>query len=293
MTFRTPKEAVSCQQHAVRSRPSVWTENINLALDVAPKLKPRRWVNCTNIRRGVGSGYRESDWERAQEDVRIFEGDYETRNADGMRRHHWGREANSLFPHSAIRNPQSDLPPIDRTYKLFIAANKPPRSGYSRKIVAPTGRMCEVGKERKDIRNAVEARTRPRLAMRPAYPVRNPLLYRREPGDSGRRVREPDRALRADVDAEAGGRGAIAGSYHRLGRQMDGAVAPHADPCDLAMQEPVVCSDSSAQESSRARFLSLWRPRSGRNTVIAHPLRAHPIARPSSTVLEPPTSGRC
>jgi len=51
------------QQHAYGLAASVWTENINLALDVAPKLKAGVvWVNCTNqfdAASGFG-GYRES-----------------------------------------------------------------------------------------------------------------------------------------------------------------------------------------------------------------------------------------
>src|SRR2546430_13839416 len=46
---------------------SVWTENINLALDVAPQLKAGTvWINCTNLfdaASGFG-GYRESGFGR-------------------------------------------------------------------------------------------------------------------------------------------------------------------------------------------------------------------------------------
>src|SRR5439155_1139407 len=56
--------------------------------------------------------------------------------------------------------PRSPLPPIDRTYKLFIGgAQVRPDQGYSRKILAPSGALlAEVAEgNRKDIRNAVEA----------------------------------------------------------------------------------------------------------------------------------------
>ncbi len=47
--------------------PQVWTENVNLALDVAPKLKAGTvWMNCTNLfdaASGFG-GYRESGFGR-------------------------------------------------------------------------------------------------------------------------------------------------------------------------------------------------------------------------------------
>jgi acyl-CoA reductase-like NAD-dependent aldehyde dehydrogenase len=47
MTFRTPAERGRArQQHALRPRRQVWSENINLALDIAPKIKAGVvWVN--------------------------------------------------------------------------------------------------------------------------------------------------------------------------------------------------------------------------------------------------------
>src|SRR6266496_5962769 len=64
MTFRTPAEAVELANNTRYGlAASLWTENINLALDVAPKLKAGSiWINCTNLfdaASGFG-GYRES-----------------------------------------------------------------------------------------------------------------------------------------------------------------------------------------------------------------------------------------
>ncbi len=68
MTFRTPAEAVELANNTRYGlAASVWSENINLALDVAPKLKAGTvWVNCTNLfdaSSGFG-GYRESGFGR-------------------------------------------------------------------------------------------------------------------------------------------------------------------------------------------------------------------------------------
>src|ERR1700726_789170 len=68
MTFRTPSEAIELANNTVYGlAASVWTENVNLALDVAPKLKAGVvWVNCTNVfdaASGFG-GYRESGFGR-------------------------------------------------------------------------------------------------------------------------------------------------------------------------------------------------------------------------------------
>ena len=73
MTFRTPSEAVELANNTRYGlAASVWTENVNLALDVAPKLKAGVvWVNATNLfdaAAGFGgmreSGFgREGGWE--------------------------------------------------------------------------------------------------------------------------------------------------------------------------------------------------------------------------------------
>ena len=68
LTFRTPEEAVELANDTRYGlAASVWTENVNLALDVAPKLKAGVvWINCTNqfdAAAGFG-GYRESGFGR-------------------------------------------------------------------------------------------------------------------------------------------------------------------------------------------------------------------------------------
>jgi aldehyde dehydrogenase (NAD+) len=68
MTFRTHAEAVELANNTRYGlAASVWTENINLALDVAPKLKAGTvWINSTNVfdaASGFG-GYRESGFGR-------------------------------------------------------------------------------------------------------------------------------------------------------------------------------------------------------------------------------------
>src|SRR5262249_44908635 len=165
MPFRTPAESVALANNTPYGlAASVWTENINLALDIAPKLKAGVvWVNSTNLfdaASGFG-GYRESGFGR--EGGR--EGMYEYLIADyGLRiTESEGDAAPSAIrtpkAEPAIRNPQSG-PPIDRTPKLFIGGKQVrPDQGYSRRIVAPNGQLVgEVGEgNRKDIRNAVEA----------------------------------------------------------------------------------------------------------------------------------------
>jgi aldehyde dehydrogenase (NAD+) len=170
MTFRTPSEAVALANNTPYGlAASVWTENINLALDVAPKLKSGVvWVNSTNsfdAAAGFG-GYRESGFGREGgregmwEYVKPIAGSGSRRQGalQLVRTSRKVRRAStSRTPDSAVRSPQ---PAIDRTPKLFIGGKQArPDSGYSMKIVAPDGMLLgEVGEgNRKDVRNAVEA----------------------------------------------------------------------------------------------------------------------------------------
>src|SRR5213596_3313872 len=68
MTFRTPEESVALANNTPYGlAASIWTESINLALDIAPKIKAGVvWVNSTNLfdaAAGFG-GYRESGFGR-------------------------------------------------------------------------------------------------------------------------------------------------------------------------------------------------------------------------------------
>src|SRR6185436_2038856 len=77
MTFRTPSEAVELANNTTYGLAgSVWTENVNLALDVAGRIKAGTiWVNCMNMfdaASGFG-GYRESGYGREGGKEGLFE----------------------------------------------------------------------------------------------------------------------------------------------------------------------------------------------------------------------------
>src|SRR5579872_4185933 len=77
MSFRTPSEAVALANNTRYGlAASVWSDNINLALDIAPKLKAGSvWVNCTNLfdaSSGFG-GYLESGFGREGGKEGLFE----------------------------------------------------------------------------------------------------------------------------------------------------------------------------------------------------------------------------
>ncbi|MFN3607119.1 MAG: aldehyde dehydrogenase family protein, partial [Cypionkella sp.] len=152
MTFRTPDEAVQLANNTRYGlAASVWSENINLALDIAPKLAAGVvWVNATNLfdaAAGFG-GVRESGFGR--------EGGWEGLMAYLRPK----AQAKPLVQlHAALASP-TPADGLDRTAKFYIGGKQArPDGGYSQPILSPKGRILgEVGiGNRKDIRNAVEA----------------------------------------------------------------------------------------------------------------------------------------
>ena len=162
MSFRTPEESVALANNTPFGlAASVWTENINLALDIAPKLKAGVvWVNATNLfdaAAGFG-GYRESGYGREGGREGMWE--YCRREKGEVRAEKPAKASVQVAVTSHLTPHTSHLPSIDRTPKLFIGGKQArPDSGYSRAILSPKGaRIGEVGEgNRKDLRNAVEA----------------------------------------------------------------------------------------------------------------------------------------
>ena len=160
LTFRTPAEAVALANDTRYGlAASIWTEDLSLALEVAPAIKAGTvWVNCTNLfdaASGFG-GYRESGFGREGGREGMWE---YLKPVAGVR----GDEGATKGP---SRDPASDaVPPppsnrIDRTRKLWIGGSqKRPDGGYSLTVTDPAGTpVAEVPRgNRKDVRNAVEA----------------------------------------------------------------------------------------------------------------------------------------
>lgn len=158
MTFRSHAEAIKLANNTRYGlAASIWTENINLALDVAPQIKAGTvWINCTNVfdaASGFG-GYRESGFGREGGREGLLE------YAKPVHQHF---SFYPILPSSDQPKTQSSYglgPGIDRTYKLYIGGKQVrPDGGYSIRIVDCNGvAMGEVpAGNRKDIRNAVEA----------------------------------------------------------------------------------------------------------------------------------------
>ncbi len=158
MDFRTPKEAVELANNSRYGlASSIWSENINLALDVAPKLKSGVvWINSTNLfdaSSGFG-GYRESGFGR--------EGGKEGMFSYVKVKSNLNTEPNDVYINylnSKDSNIKQSSTDIDRTAKQFIGGKqKRPDSGYVLEINDYKGeKITDVSDgNRKDIRDAVE-----------------------------------------------------------------------------------------------------------------------------------------
>ncbi len=154
MTFRTPGEAVELANNTRYGlAASIWTENVNLALDMAPKVRAGVvWVNATNLfdaAAGFG-GLRESGFGR--------EGGWEGLAAYVKPA---GKAKKPLAVAKAQHAPSVALVEgIDRTAKLYVGGKQArPDGGYSQAIWSAKGKLLgHIGLgNRKDIRNAVEA----------------------------------------------------------------------------------------------------------------------------------------
>ncbi|MBC7885648.1 MAG: aldehyde dehydrogenase family protein [Saprospiraceae bacterium] len=159
MSFRSHGEAVKLANNTRYGlAASLWTENINLALDIAPQIKAGTvWINCTNVfdaASGFG-GYRESGFGREGGKEGLYE--YVKHKAEAT----FTDVPAKVKTHEPNgKEDKKSLPAIDRTPKLYIGGKQTrPDGGNSIIIKDKFGHhIAEVPKgNRKDLRNAVEA----------------------------------------------------------------------------------------------------------------------------------------
>ncbi|HJR33641.1 MAG TPA: aldehyde dehydrogenase family protein [Gemmatimonadales bacterium] len=302
MTFRTPAESVEIANNTRYGlAASVWSENLNTALDIAPQLKAGTvWVNCTNLfdaASGFG-GYRESGFGREGGREGLFEyvktqrrNDAKTqrdRHADPE--HREGEAATGRVP--PLRSAQGDplLPPIDRTPKLYIGGKQArPDGGYSLPVLDAAGsQVASVGRgNRKDIRNAVEAAHKAAEGWsRATAHTRAQVLYYFAENLAAREREFAERLGALTGGPEAGSAAEVgaaiqrAFSYAAWADKYDGRV--HATPfrnVTLAMNEPIgVLGLVCPVEAPLLGFLSLVLPAAAMgNTVVAVPSERWPL----------------
>jgi aldehyde dehydrogenase (NAD+) len=311
MTFRTPDEAVALANNTPYGlAASVWTENINLALDIAPKVKAGVvWVNSTNLfdaAAGFG-GYRESGFGREGGREGMWE--YVKRVAPDKGSAPASSEDRSGATKGAARRTRGaarrgtaaagdgqeraasaigTAPRLDRTPKLYIGGKQTrPDSGYSLKVTGPDDSLLgEVGHgNRKDIRNAVEAARKAQSAWaRTSGHARAQILYYIAENLS---VRADEVASRIESMTGRPEASEVEASISRLftyaawADKHDGAV--HHTPIrgvTLAMNEAVgVIGLAAPEEFPLLGLVSLVAPAIATgNTVVAVPSERFPLA---------------
>jgi aldehyde dehydrogenase (NAD+) len=288
MTFRTPAEAAELANNTIYGlAASVWSENINVALDLASQIKAGVvWVNCTNqfdAACGFG-GYRESGYGR--------EG-----GREGMLEYLTPKWLHTLPPAKAeaARMQTADdadgIEPassaIDRTVKQYIGGKQArPDSGYSFPVYGRKGELlgeAPLG-NRKDIRNAVEsargaagwARMSAHGRAQVIYYIAENMIQRRDEivHRLGAAVGEEQAAVETDLSVER------IFTYAAWADKYDGMVHhPPGRNIAIAMPEPVGTIGILAPgEAPLLGLLSLILPAIAvGNTVVAVPSEQYPL----------------
>jgi aldehyde dehydrogenase (NAD+) len=275
-TFRTPGEAVEIANNTRYGlAATLWSENINLALDIAPKLVAGVvWINGTNMfdaAAGFG-GVRESGFGR--------EGGWEGLGA-------YTKPKDKTKPLALVKPLKGDGAPenpLDRTAKMYIGGKQArPDSGYSQAVYGKSGALIgHVGiANRKDVRNAVEAAAGAKSWAKTTGHLRAQILYYIGENLSARAAEFAQR-----IDSMTGNKGGateVGTSIQRLftaaawADKYDGQV--HNVPIRgvaLAMKEPVgVIGALCADEAPLLGLISVMAPAiaMGNRVVLAasHP----------------------
>ena len=285
MTFRNTEEAVELANNTRYGlAASVWSENINLALHVAPQLKAGVvWINGTNMfdaACGFG-GYRESGFGREGGREGMLE--YLTLKA----------QAGAMLKPSTqaeVRLGEGDAPLIDRTPKLFIGGKQVrPDGNYSFAVADRKGRLAgEVGLgNRKDIRDAVSAARSASKGWGEATAYnRSQVLYFFAENLSARADEFAARLTQLTGASAKAARAEVDVSVERLfehagmADKFEGRVhQPPARAVTLALHEPVgVVGIVAPDEAPLFSLVSLVAPALAMgNTVVAVPSSRHAL----------------
>ncbi|MDQ3033353.1 MAG: aldehyde dehydrogenase family protein [Myxococcota bacterium] len=301
MTFRTPDEAVAISNNTTYGlASSVWTESLNLALDIAPKIKAGTvWINCTNVfdaAAGFG-GYRESGYGREGGKEGLYEyvkprWQLERSSSSKAKKNVAERAKASAVATGLPAAPapgSNGLPGIDRTAKLYVGGKQArPDQGYVLPVMDPKGRVVgQVGHgNRKDIRNAVEAAHAAAGWAKQTGHLRAQVLYYIAENLEARAA-EMSARIAAMTGDKKSAQTEVKLAVERLftygawADKHDGLVhsTPHRN-VTIAMNEPIgvigiVCGDDApllALVSAIAPCVAMG------NTVVAVPSERYPLA---------------
>lgn len=288
MTFRTPDEAVELANNtAYGLAASVWSENINTALDLAARVRAGVvWVNGTNLFDAAApfGGMKESGFGR--EGGRAGLEAYLRPLADDP------APGPATEPVDFSTAPQGAGPAaeaVDRTLKLYVGGKQVrPDGGGSYAVTDGTGRSVALAARanRKDVRNAVEAAVKAAgWARMPAHGRAQVLYFLAENMDqrradlavsltrAGLAEDAADREVGAAVDALIFAAG--------MADKLDGGLQSVAQPRMVAMtmREPwgvagLVCDDRAPLSALIAGVGALL---AAGNRVVAVPSARHAL----------------
>ncbi|UWR52697.1 aldehyde dehydrogenase family protein [Phaeobacter inhibens] len=279
-TFRTPSEAVELANNTRYGlAATLWTENVNLALDIAPKLVAGVvWVNATNLfdaAAGFG-GTRESGFGR--------EGGWEGLSAYTKPK----GKTKALEKVTGFSGDGAPVDAVDRTAKFYVGGKQTrPDGGYSKAIHSKSGGLLgHVGLgNRKDVRNAVEAAAGAKAWSKTSGHLRAQILYYIGENLSARAGEFADRIDR--MTGKSQGAQEVEASIQRLftaaawADKYDGQA--HGVPIRgvaLAMKEPVgVIGALCADEAPLLGLVSVMAPAIAMgNRVVLAASEAYPLS---------------
>ena len=309
LTFRTPAEAIELANNTRYGlAASVWSDNINLSLEVASKIKAGSvWVNSTNLfdaASGFG-GYRESGFGREGGREGLFEylrPAWQDRPRPNLElpwaepgKSSWGNHTpdRPIQPGDGATNGKKALA-VNRTPKMYIGGKQVrPDGSYTRAVLGPKkGLVGQVGDgNRKDIRDAVEAAhaahtAKPGWAMRHGYNRSQILYFIGENLDArgdefARRIADmtgcAQQAARAEVEMAVGRLFTYAAWADKHGGVVQETTLRGIT---VGVNEPVgVIGIACPDESPLLAFVSLMGPAIARgNTVIMIPSEKYPLS---------------
>ncbi|MBN2503337.1 MAG: aldehyde dehydrogenase family protein [Anaerolineales bacterium] len=316
LTFRTPTEAVELANNTRYGlAASVWSDNVNLALDAASKIKAGSvWVNSTNLFDGASGfgGYRESGFGREGGKEGLFEyvrpvwmdrprPDFgldtakNTPTRPPFEGKEWGEHipARPVMP-STERADGHELPRVDRTPKMYIGGKQVrPDGAYTIPVLGAKGEIVgQVGDgNRKDIRNAVEAAhaahtAKPGWAMRHGF-NRSQILYFIAENLDARNAEFVERIVEMTGRAKKSAQTEVDAAVERLftyaawADKYGGTVQETTlRGITVAVNEPVgVIGIACPDEYPLLGFISLMAPAIARgNTVVMIPNQQYPLS---------------
>ncbi len=288
MTFRTPDEAIQLANNTRYGlAASVWSENINTALDMAARIKAGViWVNSTNqLDAAVGfGGMRESGYGRegGREGMLAYlKPKAKSGNSDA--------QPIAVIKPTALKS-NAPVDGIDKTAKNYVGGKQARPDGSSvMPVVSPEGGLLgEVGRgNRKDIRNAVEAATKSAKWPSSTAHLRAQIIYYIGENLDARKDEFAQRIKSMTGCTLSAAKKEVALSVERLffyagfADKFDGAVhAPPVRDIAIAMNEPIgIVGIVAPQTAPLLGFISTLAPviATGNRAVII-PSDIHPLA---------------